>query len=245
MLKKIYSSRLYKWIVSLLCLWFFLYPKPYEVFFIILLSIPLPTIWIDGLRRCSFVSWHEFKQGNNRYAFLFNNVFNLAGWVVTFRVLLDFDLENGTIIYYPIGILIAIFLLYLISLLEIKNSYWKRLRKSVLLLMGILNATLYLITAVYGINCIFDNSEPISYNVEKLGMYRSTKGGRYIKLAPWGNIEHEKKVMVSRNLFDSYGGKKFIEVNYKKGFLNIPWYYLTGNEPMGLDSLFWKKLTLN
>lgn len=91
-----------------------------------------------------------------------------------------------------------------------------------------------LISAVYGfgcvvqVNCLFDKSSP---NAVRTSVYDKHKNYNkrehyYLTLNPFSPGQDQKETEVSEGTYDKYNVGDNIEVELKKGVLNIPWYYL-------------------
>lgn len=227
----------YKWLVLIAGLWFLFYPKPYILLFTILLVIPLITVLVNGFKNSSFMTWYRLEEkADGKYAYDIGNVFNFVTWFVAFRVWTDFYFEDKALFFYPAGIILIMFILYCALPIESGSRRFRSRRvwkpKFWLSLMLLLNAALYFFTVVYGVNCLFDDSKPVVYNVKVADTYvRSGKGGRsyYLDLRPWGNFTKVNRMRVKKDLYYEIKAGDTIQVNYQKGLLNIPWYYIPRN----------------
>lgn len=229
------SKKLLKWLSVLLAIWFLFSPKPYDIIFSILLVIPILTIFIQGFKNSSFMSWYQLQEmGGGKHAYEVGNAFNFITWILAFRVLVDFNFEDSFLIYYPIGIAVVMVLLLVFMPGNNRKGFKPRkmhMPKFWLSLMLGLNILLYLFTATYGVNCVFDRTEPATYKLEVVNKYISSyrRGGSYhLILAPWGNLKTTKRIKVKQSFYDSININDIIPINCKKGLFNIPWYYLPG-----------------
>lgn len=48
----------------------------------------------------------------------------------------------------------------------------------------------------------------------------------YIKVAPWGHHYDTEEIRASRSEFEQIEIGDSINIDLKKGFFNIPWYYI-------------------
>ncbi|PJJ68093.1 hypothetical protein [Chryseobacterium geocarposphaerae] len=210
-----------------LCLWFLLYPHPYEILLGILLLIPLIGILINGIEKPSLVSLVEItkdERGYKKYDVL--DFIDITAWVILIRVLLDYEFESfysmiipGTIAF--IIVLIILFSTHKLITQSTKNKWW--IYTSI-----IFNVCIYSYAGTYAANCAFDNSKPQKYLVKIVGK-RIVEGRRsdsyYIKITPWGN-HNEEEISVSKQDFDKLYNDREINIDLKKGLFNIPWYYV-------------------
>ncbi|NME68976.1 hypothetical protein [Flammeovirga aprica] len=74
-------------------------------------------------------------------------------------------------------------------------------------------------------NCIYDNSEPVSYQAEIIQKTKYTgKTTTYkFELTPWGDQIAPETVEVSEDFFDQMEAGNTVNVYYLKGYLDIPW----------------------
>ncbi|MBK7884365.1 MAG: hypothetical protein IPJ81_11690 [Chitinophagaceae bacterium] len=224
-----------KWVALIMGFWFLNYPKPSPIFFSILITFPIFTIFIYGFKNSSFMTWWRLREmGDGKYLYDFGSIFNFVTWIVALKVLMYFDFENKAVIYYPIGVIISMLILFCI--LPIERSWqnggkkiWKP--KFWLSLMLFFNIVLYFFTFTYGVNCFFDNTEPIIYKVKVFDKHITSGKGKahYLDLTPWGNFTKVNKINVKKSLYNDTEAGTVIQVNYKKGLFNIPWYYIPGN----------------
>ena len=66
------------------------------------------------------------------------------------------------------------------------------------------------------------------YNTEVVDKSASgTKRTTYhLKVAPWGNHTENENITVTQSQYNSTEIGQTVKVDYKKGLLNIPWYYI-------------------
>jgi hypothetical protein len=78
------------------------------------------------------------------------------------------------------------------------------------------------------INCAFDKSKPEIIKKEVLGQsVQYSKGNHYyLKLSPLVDGQKPKDIEVSRSFYKNHSQGTVISVYFKKGLLNIPWYYV-------------------
>jgi hypothetical protein len=78
------------------------------------------------------------------------------------------------------------------------------------------------------INCVFDKSVPQLIHSSVYNKWIEHNKGTYyhLRLNSWYSEQKLKDIEVSRSNYNKYADGDKIDVNVKKGFLNIPWYYL-------------------
>ncbi|MBK7884364.1 MAG: hypothetical protein IPJ81_11685 [Chitinophagaceae bacterium] len=225
----------------LLGLWFLIYPKPYTILFCILLIIPVFTIFLSIFQKSGYTGSDMLKEKKlGKYVYGLASAFNFITLVLGFRIFLDFNFEDASLIYYPIALAVVMIPLLIINrknlIITRKVSQPLQMHKpkqGLLVMLGANIILLYLFVAAYGVNCVFDNTKPVIYNVEVLNKdISSYKSGKnyYLVVAPWGNLKSAKRVRVKENVYDSIKIKDIVPVNSRKGLFNMHWYDLPLND---------------
>ncbi len=238
--KKRFKFSQLKWVALVLGIWFFYYPsamfsKPSPILFSILLTFPILTIFIYGFKNSSFMSWYRLREmGDGKYLYDMGSIFNFVTWIVASRILMYYNFENKALVYYPIGVIISMFILF--GILPIETSWQSEGRKIWrpklwLSLMLFFNIALYFFTFTYGVNCLFDNSEPIIYKVKVFDKHITSgkTNTYYLDLVPWGNFKKINKIEVKKSLYNNAEADTIIKISYRKGLFKMPWYYISGN----------------
>lgn len=229
------SSKVYKlhqldWLEYVtigLCLWFFFYPRPYDILLVVLLLLPFLGMFLNGLNKPSIASLVEIDR-NAKYEYDVADFIDLPAWTILLRVLLDYETDS----FVAIGIagtvaFVAICLFLLVTHQQIsdsnKDKWW--IYNSI-----IFSFFVYSYSAVVAVNCSFDYSEPKVYNTEVIDKHisRSRKGGRfyYVKVKPWGHHYDAENISVTSGEYEQYQINDKVQVEYKEGLFRIPWYYL-------------------
>ena len=213
--------------------WFLIYPKPYTLLFTVLLCIPVLGLILNGLQgRPSIASLVEIsrdKDGSDKYDVA--DFIDIAAWVIFLRVLLDYEYESFYSMVIPGTVAFIIMLALLFSTHKIIGKTKKS--KTWIYLSLIFNVLLYSYAGTYGANCVYDYSEPIVYRTKVLDkrISKGTKGRStyYIKVAPWGHHIDKEEISVTRSHYEEIQVGQFVRIDLKKGFFNIPWYYIEEN----------------
>ncbi|HCS20925.1 MAG TPA: hypothetical protein DIW47_10275 [Bacteroidetes bacterium] len=213
-----------------LSIWFFIYPKPYDILFTTLLCIPLLGLFLNGLSGrpsiSSLVTISKDTDGSNNYDVA--DFIDVAAFFLLVRVILDFEFESLYSMILPVTIAFAIMLIILfVSHRSIarssKNKTW--IYSSLFF-----NVFLYSFAGTYGANCVYDNSEPTVHHVEVVNKRINTSGkGKdlyYIKVKPWGHHYDEEEINVPKSQFDEIQIGQTVKIDVKEGLFNIPWYYI-------------------
>ena len=211
-----------------LAVWFWFYPRPYEILLGVLLFIPIFGLFLNGLHRPSMASLVEIsadKDGDDKYDVA--DFIDVAAWIILLRVLLDYEFESFYSMIIPgtiaCGIILTIlFLTHKLISTTTRNKWW--IYSSL-----IFNVSLYSYAGTYAANCTYDYSKPQVYETEVIDKTIS-RGRRhttyYVKVAPWGHHYDKEKISVSRSQYDELNIGDNIKIDLKKGLFNIPWYYI-------------------
>lgn len=208
-----------------LCIWLWLFPYPYKFIFSVVLSLPIVGLLLNGLSRPNLASLVSFSNsGKGKYDLA--DFIEFPGWVILLRVLLDFQFES----FYS---LIKVGTIGFILLLLILAATHKRVDKAnpnrgTIYLVVIINIFIYSYAATYGINCVYDDSEPKVYPAEIIGksIHRSKHTSYHLKVEAWGTHHDPEDITVSRSQYEKTEIGQTVNIDYKEGLLNIPWYYI-------------------
>lgn len=87
----------------------------------------------------------------------------------------------------------------------------------------------YVFGASVVINCDFDRSAPINTTAKVVKQFKTT--GKIITysltLSPWGSRQRDEDVNIPGLLYHRISPGDTVQVNVKKGFLRIPWFYIS------------------
>ncbi|MFC0517516.1 hypothetical protein ACFFGT_25110 [Mucilaginibacter angelicae] len=87
----------------------------------------------------------------------------------------------------------------------------------------------YVFGAAVIINCDFDRSAPVSTTAKVVKQFKTT--GKIVTysltLSPWGIRQHNEDVNIPGSLYHNIAPGDIVQVNVKKGFLRIPWFYIS------------------
>jgi hypothetical protein len=211
-------------------LWFLFYPKPYNLLFTILLCMPLLGLLLNGLNgRPSIASLVEISQeedGSDKYDVA--DFIDFAAWIILLRVLLDFEFESFYSMIIPGTIAFALMLLILFATHRLIDRSTKS--RAWIYSSLIFNVFLYSYAGTYGANCVYDQSEPTVYHAEVIGkrIYTGSKGRKtyYVEVTPWGHHYDKEEISVPESQYNEIDVGKTVKIDLKKGFFNIPWYYI-------------------
>ena len=216
-----------EWVAIGLSMWFLFYPKPYNFLLITLLLLPFIGMFLNGLNKPSIASLVEIdRDSKNEYDVA--DFIDVPAWVITVRVLLDYELDSFSSLIIIGSVAFIVVLLFLFAThKQIENS---NKDKTWIYLSIIFSIFIYSYSSITAINCSFDNSKPKIYETKIIDKHIS-KGRRgrrtyYVKVRPWGHHYDSENMKVSSSEYENYLINEIVKIDYKEGLLGIPWYYL-------------------
>jgi len=216
-----------EWISIGLSLWLWIFPYPYKILFTVVLLLPIVGLILNGLSRPSLASLVSVSNSSGDDKYDIADFIEIPGWVLVLRVLLDFEFESFYSIL-KVGTAGFILLLLLLSITH-KQVDQSNKNKYVIYFAVIGNIALYSYAATYGINCVYDNSEPLVYEsrvIEKTVSRSRRSTIYYIKVQPWGYHREAEKIKVSADRYREIEPGQTVAIDYREGLLGIPWYYI-------------------
>lgn len=209
------------------CGWFWLYPHPYKVAFTVVLILPIVGLILNGISKPSIASLVSISQQDKEEKYDVADFLDLPAVAITVRVLLDYEFESfysilkvGTIGF---ALLLAVLAISHRAIADSNKNKWN------IYFFVIGNVALYSYAATYGVNCIYDDSAPKVYHTEVLDkkISRSKRVTRYkLQVAPWGHHKDKEWISVTASQYKETDKGHTVSVDYKEGFLGIPWYYV-------------------
>lgn len=218
-----------EWIAWGVSLWFIFYPDPYKILLVILLLLPIIGMLLNSKNEpsiCSLVTINNDKNAKRKYDLV--DFIDIPAWAILLRFLLDFEIDSYSLLFIfgTISLLFVILVLFFTHKLirdSSKNKSWPYL-------IIVFNIFVYSYGATGAINCAFDTSSPIVYETEVIDkrISRGSKGRKtyYVEVNPWGHHLDSESISVTQNQYEKIENGETVHIDYKKGFLGIPWYYI-------------------
>lgn len=200
----------------MVCVWGFVYPKPYEVVVISLAALPLVALALKAKAGSLYqvVGWRNDARANLAITFIGPTLALLVRAFQDIRVL---DWTTALMAAAALGVAITV----VIAASEKKLRHRGAELLAMLVLSGIYG---------YGVvaegNMLLDESEPQIFEVTVLGK-RVSKGKSthyHLRLAPWGPRGEEDDITVSRTLYASAETGKPMCILLRAGALKIRWF---------------------
>lgn len=218
-----------EWVAIGLSVWFIFFPKPYEFLFVILLIIPIFGLVLNGLTgRPSLASLVNVDRSEKEHEYDLADFIDIPALAILVRIAMDYEIEQFYKLLLPGTIGLVLFLLIIWAthkvILQSHRNKW------LIYFEVIFNCILYSYSATYGINCVFDRSEPNKYAVEILDMEekRSRKGrtSYYIEVNAWNHEYDTESIEISEEEYYRLKIGETIMVDIMEGALGIPWFYI-------------------
>lgn len=216
-----------EWLSIAICAWFLFYPHPYKLVFGLVLSLPIIGLILNGLSRPSLASLVSISKQEGEDKYDLADFIEFPGLIIFIRVLIDYEFESFYSIL-KVGTIGFILLLLILSathkLVDQTNP-----NRYLIYLTVVGNIALYSYAATYGVNCVYDNSEPKVYQAKVID--KSISRGRrhttyYLKVQPWGHHRDAENISVAPEQYSETQIGQTVSIDYKEGLLAIPWYYI-------------------
>jgi hypothetical protein len=198
--------------------WGWIYPLPYGLVITILVVVPIVAMFIalgsNGLYRLD-------KNKNDIHPDL-AIPFILPGFILLLRMVLDFEFVSwGSVLV--MGLLLGVVICWFSTLCD------KNLRMKIGMQLGVLTCmSIYGVGAVLAADTLLDRSDSRVYSTHIVRKY--VVHGKHtdyrLELSPWGPLDHNNSVSVSRGHFESVMEGEQVCTFLRNGALRIAWYSL-------------------
>jgi hypothetical protein len=217
------AAKTLNWSGGIIGTWTLFLANPYE--YAIIASIAFPIICLIVLKYFNGIIRIDERK-DTAYPTIFWAIFTacMGLWL---RGLLDYSILDYSKIWTP-SILIA---LTYIALFTIGNKEFKfNKAKDYLTIIGF---SIFMFGYGYGavvtLNCMYDKSEPKTFNAtildKRISSGKSTT--YYLELTPWGQQKEIDEVSVSKDLYNNLNKNDKVNIYYMQGKFDIPWFEVT------------------
>lgn len=217
------TAKILNWTGVLIGAWTSFLANPYE--YAIIASIVFPLICVIALKYFNGLIRIDERK-DTAYPTIFWAIF-ATSMGLCLRGLLDYNIFDYSKIWTP-SILVA---LTYIAVLTIGNKEFKLNKaKDYLTILGF---SIFIYGYAYGavitLNCIYDKSEPETYNASILSKRISSGKSTtyYLELTPWGRQKKIDEVSVSKDLYNRLDKNDKVNIYFMKGQFDIPWFEVT------------------
>jgi len=217
------TAKILNWTGGLIGAWTLCLANPYE--YAIIASVVFPIICVIVLKYFNGLIRIDERK-DTAYPTIFWAIF-ASSMGLCLRGLLDYNILDYSKIWTP-SILIA---LTYIAVLTIGNKEFKfNKAKDYLTIIGF---SIFMFGYGYGavitLNCVYDKSEPETFNAKILSKRISSGKSTtyYFELTPWGQKKEVDEVSVSKDLYNRLEKNDNVNIYFMKGQFDIPWFDVT------------------
>jgi len=219
------TAKIINLVAGIVAAWTFFYPTPYQYSIFIAAAIPIIALIVtkasNGLIRI------DEKKGSAYPSVIYAFIYPSVG--IMLRALLDYEIFDYKNVWSSVFFITISFLLVLI----IKQREITFKKKMDILTIGSLTLFLfaYSFAIVVHYNCFYDNSEPKFYTAKVLNKRISSGKSitRYLKLTTWGPQTEIGEVRVGKEFYNRTEIGDQVNIYFRKGNLEIPWFIVTDN----------------
>jgi hypothetical protein len=217
------TAKILNWTGGLVGAWTLFLAKPYE--YAIIASMTVPIISIIALKFYSGLIRIDERKSSAYPSIIFAIMYPSIGLLL--RAMLDYDIFEYSKVWTPSILVASVFIAFML----IGNKEFKlKKAQDYLSILGIaLIVFAYGYGSVITLNCMYDKSEPEIFNAKILDK-RISSGKHttyYFKLTPWGQQKEVDEVHVSKSLYNRLDKDGEVNIYFKKGKFDIPWFVLT------------------
>ncbi|NOS56514.1 MAG: hypothetical protein HOP37_09705 [Cyclobacteriaceae bacterium] len=219
-----------KWLIITLGVWLIIYPHPYKALVTILVIVPMITLFIHGIvgNRPSISALFDGVL-DNKSSFSPITHFCCSFILLGFRVFMDYDPEN---MFVMMGVgLVSAFIPCLILLSTHKLADKKDEMAGLNYVLLGLMLLFYPPTSMFAINCVYDNTEPHTYQVKVIDKDKSRSssksgGDYYLKVTSWTHNSEPISIEVSSDKYSDVEEGDTVIVHARDGLFGVGWYYI-------------------
>jgi len=203
--------------------WTLFYPKPYD--YAVLSALVVPIFAVLVIKFSSGLIRIDKPNGSAYPSVIYALIFPSMGLMV--RSVFDYDIFDYSNVWLKsIAIMISLLFILLIKQKEItfnKKQDFLTIA-SVAMFLG-----LYGFGTVIYLNCCLDKSEPEHFTAKILDKRISTgkHTSYYLELTSWGERKEIDEVSVSKGLYHRVEVDNEINIYFRNGKLEIPWFIVT------------------
>ncbi|GJM63219.1 hypothetical protein PEDI_37710 [Persicobacter diffluens] len=216
-------SKVINWLGGLSFAWAYFYPKPYDGAVLSAFIIPIVALIVvklsGGLIRV------DQKNGSAYPSIIYALIFPSLGLMA--RAFFDYDIFDYSNVWLKAALVTIIFIFIL--LINQKEITFRNKQDFLTISSLIMFLFAYGFGAVIYLNCSLDKLEPEQYTATILEKRISTgkHTSYYLKLTAWGHQNEIDEVSVSKGLYKRVDIDTEINIYFRNGKLEIPWFIVT------------------
>lgn len=216
-------SKTINWLGGLSFAWTLFYPKPYD--YAVLSAFIIPIVALIAVKLSRGLIRIDKKDGSAYPSTIFAFIFPSLGLML--RSFLDYDIFDYSNVWIKAFFVTIAFLFIL--LFNQKEITFKKKQDYLTVSSLIMFLFAYGFGAVIYLNCNLDKSEPQHYTATILDKRISTgkHTSYYLKLTAWGQQKDIDEVSVEKGLYNRVDIDSEINIYFRNGKLEIPWFIVT------------------
>lgn len=216
-------SKVINWLGGLSFAWTLFYPKPYD--YAVLSAFIIPIVSLIAVKLSRGLIRIDKKDGSAYPSTIYAFIFPSLGLML--RSFLDYDIFDYSNVWIKAVLVTVVFLFIL--LFNQKEITFKKKQDYLTISSLIMFLFAYGFGAVIYLNCNLDKSEPQHYTATILDK-RISSGKHtsyYLKLTAWGQQKEIDEVSVGKGLYNRVEIDNEINIYFRNGKLEIPWFIVT------------------
>jgi hypothetical protein len=203
--------------------WALFYPKPYD--YAVLSALIIPIVAVLVIKFSSGLIRIDKPNGSAYPSVIYALIFPSMGLMV--RSFFDYDIFDYSNVWLK-SIAIMISLLFVL-LIKQKEISFKKKQDLLTVASVAMFLWVYGFGAVIYLNCNLDKAQPEHFTAKILDKRISTgkHTSYYLELTSWGQQKEIDEVSVSKGLYYSVEVNNEINIYFRNGKLEIPWFIVT------------------
>lgn len=217
------TSKIINWAAGITAAWTFFYPTPYQ--YSILTAMVIPIVALCALKLSGGLIRFDERKGSAYPSVIYAFIYPSLGLML--RAILDYDIFDYSNVWLTTTLITLTFLTLL--LIKQKELTFKKKNNYVTVASLALFLFAYSFGTVIHLNCYYDNSEA-EYFTAKILNKRISSGKtttRYLELSTWGRQKEVDEVSVGKDFYNRAEIGDEVNIYFKKGKLDIPWFIVT------------------
>ena len=216
-------SKIINWLGGISVAWTLFYPTPYD--YAVLSALIIPIIALIAVKLSGGLIRIDQKNGSAYPSTIYALILPSMGLMA--RAFFDYDIFDYSNVWLKATLVTVAFIFIL--LVNQKEITFRKKQDFLTISSLIIFLFAYGFGAVIYLNCNLDKSEPEHYTATILDKRISTgkHTSYYLKLTAWGQQKEIDEVSVNKGLYKRVEIDNEINIYFRNGKLEIPWYIVT------------------
>ena len=215
-------SKIINWLGGISFAWTLFYPKPYD--YAVLSALIIPIIALLAVKSSGLIRIDQ-KNGSAYPSIIYALIFPSMGLMA--RAFFDYDIFDYSNVWLKATLVSVTFIFIL--LINQKEITFRKKQDFLTISSLIMFLFAYGFGTVIYLNCNLDKSEPEHFTATIIDKRVSTgkHTSYYLKLTAWGKQKEVDEVSVSKGLYKRVEIDNEINIYFRNGKFEIPWYIVT------------------